>query len=181
MIDDALKALAAETGFSHAGALDAASIQLREEVRDMCAENKCKAFNTNWSCPPACGTLAECGARLRLFRRGIILQTSGCLEDSFDYEAMERLGREHASCMAAFSRKIKPFVSPVLMLGAGACRRCETCSYPGAPCRFPDEMFSSMEAYGMVVSDVCRDNGMRYYYGPNTLTYVGCVLFNASP
>jgi hypothetical protein len=34
-----------------------------------------------------------------------------------------------------------------------------------------------MEAYGMVVSDVCRDSGIPYYYGSGTLTYVGCVLF----
>jgi hypothetical protein len=33
-----------------------------------------------------------------------------------------------------------------------------------------------MEAMGMVVSDVCRANNLPYYYGPNTLTYVGCVL-----
>jgi hypothetical protein len=33
-----------------------------------------------------------------------------------------------------------------------------------------------MEALGMIVSDVCKDNNLPYYYGPNTLTYVGCVL-----
>jgi hypothetical protein len=35
-----------------------------------------------------------------------------------------------------------------------------------------------MEAYGMVVNEVCRDSGLPYYYGPETLTFVGCVLFN---
>jgi hypothetical protein len=34
-----------------------------------------------------------------------------------------------------------------------------------------------MEAYGMIVSDVCKANGIPYYYGPNTLTYCACVLF----
>ena len=32
------------------------------------------------------------------------------------------------------------------------------------------------EAYGMVVSEVCKKNDIPYYYGPGTLTYVGCVL-----
>ena len=33
-----------------------------------------------------------------------------------------------------------------------------------------------MEGLGMIVSDVCKANGMKYYYGPGTLTYTGCVL-----
>ncbi|MDR0628659.1 MAG: DUF2284 domain-containing protein [Treponema sp.] len=34
-------------------------------MRDVCAVNKCMAYGTNWSCPPACGTLEECEARIR--------------------------------------------------------------------------------------------------------------------
>jgi predicted metal-binding protein len=53
---------------------------------------------------------------------------------------------------------------------------CKTCTYPDAPCRFPEKMSASMEALGMVVSDVCKDNKLPYYYGAGTLTFVGCVL-----
>jgi hypothetical protein len=28
----------------------------------------------------------------------------------------------------------------------------------------------------MMVSDVCRANGMDYYHGKGTLTYTGCFL-----
>jgi hypothetical protein len=35
-----------------------------------------------------------------------------------------------------------------------------------------------MEGYGMVVSDVCRDNALPYYYGPNTITYTACALLD---
>ncbi len=65
-----------------------------------------------------------------------------------------------------------------MIIGTGACTRCEKCTYPDKPCRFPDKMTSSMEALGMVVSDVCRDNGIPYYYGQGTITYVGCVLID---
>ena len=34
-----------------------------------------------------------------------------------------------------------------------------------------------MEAYGLFVTQVCRDNNMKYYYGPKIITYTGCVLF----
>ena len=33
-----------------------------------------------------------------------------------------------------------------------------------------------MEAYGLVVSQVCQDSGLPYYYGPRTITYTACVL-----
>ena len=28
----------------------------------------------------------------------------------------------------------------------------------------------------MIVSDVCKANNMKYYYGAGTLTYTGCIL-----
>ena len=33
-----------------------------------------------------------------------------------------------------------------------------------------------MEAYGMLVLEVCKDNHLGYYYGPNTIAYTGCFL-----
>jgi hypothetical protein len=42
-------------------------------------------------------------------------------------------------------------------------------------------MYSSMEAYGMVVNEICGDSGIPYYYGPGTLTFVGCVLYSPVP
>ena len=33
-----------------------------------------------------------------------------------------------------------------------------------------------MEACGLFVSKVCEDSGMRYYYGPRTITFSCCVL-----
>ena len=64
----------------------------------------------------------------------------------------------------------------MLALGAGCCTQCAVCSYPDSPCRFPEKMVSSMEAYGMLVLEVCQKNGMAYYYGPNTIAYTSCFL-----
>jgi hypothetical protein len=33
-----------------------------------------------------------------------------------------------------------------------------------------------MEAYGLLVTQICTDNGMKYYYGPDTLAYTSCFL-----
>jgi predicted metal-binding protein len=171
-----VKELALSCGFSHAGPMDADTIRLRTEVRDACAVNKCHAYDTNWACPPGCGTLEECETRIRKYKKGVLLQTTGYLEDSMDSETMMQTGMAHGEHMNAFSDKIKQLYPGSMIIGAGACMRCKKCTYPDEPCRFPDKMSSSMEAYGMVVSDVCKDNNLPYYYGKDTLTYTGCVL-----
>ncbi|MDR2798733.1 MAG: DUF2284 domain-containing protein [Treponema sp.] len=173
---EAVHALALSCGFSHVGDLDAGTIRVRTEVRDSCEENKCRAYRTNWACPPGCGTLGECEQRIRNYRQGLILQTTGMLEDSLDYESMERIALEHGKNLDAFRGRIQIRYPSCLVIGAGACRRCEECTYPHEPCRFPKQMICSMEAMGMLVSEVCKDNKLPYYYGPNTLTYIGCVL-----
>ena len=64
----------------------------------------------------------------------------------------------------------------LLALGAGTCTRCKECTYPDAPCRFPDKRVSSMEACGLVVMDTCKANGLGYYYGPQSIAYTSCFL-----
>ena len=54
--------------------------------------------------------------------------------------------------------------------------RCGKCAYP-EPCRFPEKACSSMEGYGLFVTQVCRDNGAQYYHGEGTVTYTACILF----
>ena len=61
-------------------------------------------------------------------------------------------------------------------LGAGGCTICSKCTYPDEPCRFPDKMISSMEAYGMLVLDICKKSGLTYYYGADKMAYNSCFL-----
>ena len=164
-------------GFSNAAILDVSTIRVVTAVRDTCASDKCKRYNKNWACPPACGTLEECEARLRRFDYGIIVQTTGKLENSFDYEGIMSLHDQHDKNISGFYKLLKEKnYKELIPLGAGGCKICEKCSCPDSPCRFPDLMITSMEAYGMIVSEVCRLNNIPYYYGEGTLTYVGCYL-----
>jgi len=168
-----IEALAKEAGFTHMGPLDPRTIELKEQVRQMCAA--CGRHGKCWSCPPACGTLEECTARVEKYQHGILVQTVGELEDEFDGEAMMETQQLQKERFEKLCELLKDY--DTLNLGAGSCTLCKTCAYPDAPCRFPEKMVSSMEAYGIVVADVCRENGLPYYYGKNTIAYCCCVLF----
>lgn len=168
--------LARELGFSTAAPLDVSKLQAREDVRAMCASDRCHAYGHNWTCPPECGPLDACQARMLGYAHGILVQTVGHMQKDIDsrcYRETERAHMEHFRTFAAQMRAVYP---DALCLGAGGCRICKKCAYP-EPCRFPEKAYSSMEGYGLFVTQVCRDNGLDYYYGPRTITYTACVLF----
>ena len=175
MTVEELIALAKEYGFETAAALKVETLISREEVRDMCAANTCHAYGSNWSCPPACGTIAQCSEKMKKYSRGILVQTIGELEDSWDFEGIQDAAHKHSARFRAIALRLWKDGVTVLPLTAGACSICDKCAYP-EPCRFPDKAFSSMEAYGLLVNQVCTDNGVPYNYGSERIAYSGCLL-----
>lgn len=165
-----------EAGFTEVNELSVSTIVLMQEVRDMCAANTCGQYGVKWSCPPGCGTLEECEEKVRKYTKGLIVQTVGQLEDSMDYETMVETEQAHKKNFMTYLEILKAKYPNLLPINAGCCTNCITCTYPDEPCRFPDKAMASMEAYGMLVSQVCTDNGVKYNYGPNTLAYTSCYL-----
>lgn len=168
--------IAAESGFTNWAPLAIATIELKEEVRAMCANNACGQYGKRWSCPPGCGTLEECAKQLQNYSYGILVQTVGDVEDSFDFESMMEIETVHKTHFKEMYSKLREQTPNVLALGSGCCTHCTTCTYPDKPCRFPDEKISSMEAYGMLVLEVCKANNLPYYYGSDKIAYTSCFM-----
>ena len=169
--------LARELGFEHCGAFDAAGLEFREDVRAMCADGRCRRYGRSWSCPPAIGSVARLEARARKFSRGVLVQTTGALDGDFDAEGIRAAEAVHKRRFAALARQCGAiFGEGCLPMGAGSCTLCVKCTYPARPCRYPARVFPSMEAYGLLVADVCALAGLKYYYGPGTITYSSCIL-----
>lgn len=173
---DKLAALAKASGFSAWAPLNIATIELKPEVREMCASNACGQYDKRWSCPPGCGALEDCAAQLKGFTHGILVQTYGDVEDGFDFEAMMEIEAEHKQNFQEMYESLRDSVENILALGAGCCTQCAKCTYPDEPCRFPDKQVASMEAYGMLVLEVCKANGLQYYYGADKMAYTSCFL-----
>lgn len=176
MTYEQLSKMAEEAGFSAWTPLDVSTIELKPEVRDMCAVNSCGQYCKRWSCPPGCGSLEECTAELKGYTRGILVQTYGEIEDGFDFEAMMEIEADHKDHFADMRDALRDAGADILALGAGCCTVCAKCTYPDEPCRFPEKKISSMEAYGMVVLEVCKANGLTYYYGADKMAYTSCFL-----
>ena len=110
------------------------------------------------------------------YKKGILVQTVTELEDEFDWDGMIKAQNRHQEHFHLFLEKLCAFNPEFLPLGTVCCMICKTCSYPDAPCRFPEKMVSSMEAYGVLVLEVCKTNDLPYYYGADTMTYTSCFL-----
>ena len=162
---------------SHAGVFPADRLKFRTEVRDMCADNKCGRYDRSWSCPPACGSLEELKEKAAAFSWGLLVQVTGQMEDDFDVETIEESEEKMRKAFLELCDRLIDAGEICFPMGAGTCTRCAACTYPDAPCRFPEKVFPSMEACGLWVSEVCEMAGIPYYYGKGTITYSCCVLF----
>lgn len=179
MTKEAAAALAEEIGFAGRGIFETRKLNFLKEVRDMCKANKCGNYGRLWTCPPACGTLADSRKKAKQFQWGIVLQTTAQMEDEFDGEAIEEAQVTQRERFLQYVGRLRDMGEEAFLpMGSGGCgQQCSACTYPDAPCRFPDRAFTSMEAYGLLVTDVCKSADTPYYYGRNTVTFTSCVLF----
>lgn len=178
-----LESEVARAGFDAAGRVSAAALQVRDEVRGMCAAGRCHRYGSNWACPPACGELDEFRALLASCSSGLVFQTVGKLEDEFDGEAMmeaEALHKQRIESLVDALDAKGMFPERCVVLAAGTCTRCKPCAYP-QPCRFPERRLVSMEAAGLLVTDACMAAGVPYNHGPLTIAYTSCVLLRHDP
>lgn len=169
--------LARACGHTAAVPLEPATLRFLPQVREMCRADRCLSYGRNWTCPPACGPVEAFAARAAACRQGMLVQTVGSLADSFDWNGMQAAEALHKRAFSALLARLREQDIPFFALGAGACTLCKTCTYPGAPCRFPERAVPSMEAAGLWVSDVCEKNALRYDYSPGGAAFTSCVLF----
>lgn len=168
--------IAKECGFKIAEPMDPSKLIFLPAVRDMC--KACKQYGLKWVCPPGCGTIDEMPARYHRFRDGVLFQTVWNLEDEFDLDGMMRSAEDHKNAISKLLTTLASLDEEVLPFGNDGCSYCKECTYPNAPCRFPEKAYPSLEAVGLMVGDVCKDNNVPYYYGRNTVALTGAFLFN---
>ncbi len=152
-----------------------AELSFQEEVVGMCKQNYCGMYGKTWTCPPAVGSLSALKEKCLAYENAFVFTTKHDLEDSFDIEGMTLAREKHAVMEKEILSALQG--QPFLFLGAGACNVCKTCTYPTAPCRFPDQAKTSMEACGINVVELAKEVHINYVNGANTVTYFSLILY----
>jgi predicted metal-binding protein len=173
---ETLEQLAKQIGFDFYAKVNMDALIVRQEVRAMCSADRCSRYGKSWSCPPACGTPEVAERRMKTYRNGILVQTTMRLKDDFDMDGMKACEVLHKKRFRTLARQAKQLNTACMPMASGSCTICRKCTCPDRPCRYPDQMYPSMEAYGLWVSDVCIQSGLLYNHGPKTITYTACIL-----
>ncbi len=166
-----------DQGLNQYAFIDPKELPFSQDVRDMCAQNACGRHGTNWQCPPGAGELEVLEAKAKSYTDGLLFNVVYPLEDSYDFEGMMAAKDKFTETCGALLRIVRNHFPQSFVMGAGGCSLCEKCTYPDAPCRYPDKAIASMEACGIDVYTTSKKFGFEYINGQNTVTYFGIVFF----
>ncbi|MFA7076597.1 MAG: DUF2284 domain-containing protein [Candidatus Izemoplasmatales bacterium] len=157
--------------------VDPQTIVFRDEYAQKCAMNYCGRYNRSWSCPSAIGDVNLLRKKVLSFKHAILYSKITELEDPYDVESMDKGRNNIMNDTLNLLELLKNYSERFYILSAGSCSICSKCTYPDLPCRFPARMLISLEALGIDVALLAKNNDMKYYNGVNTVTYFSIVFF----
>ncbi|MEJ2157543.1 MAG: DUF2284 domain-containing protein [Desulfobacteraceae bacterium] len=149
-----------------------------DEVRDLCKKNTCRMYGTSWACPPAVGRIEECKAQCLRYQHAFLFTTLSKTKNKFDLEGWKRAHLAHEKITDEVAEVFRFYDTDALVLSAEGCRLCKKCTYPESPCTFPDRMHPATEGFGILVIQQAKACGIKYYNGPNTVTYFSMDFLN---
>ncbi len=155
--------------------INSAEIPFSQSVVDACKANLCGRYGTCWTCPPGVGEWQELEKKIKGYKNALVFTCKYDLEDSFDYEGMVEGMQNTKNILVDICERVRNDGIEYMALGCEGCSLCEKCTYPDAPCRFPEIAVSSVEACGISVVELSKRIGINYSNGSNTVTYF-CIL-----
>ncbi len=177
-IQDTIRLQKEALGIHEYAFMNTGDLVFSQGVRNLCEMNSCGEYGKTWACPPGVGTMEECQSKLLRYQHFFVFTTLHPLEDSYDFEGMMEGKERHRERCPAIAALFEKEYQDVFILSAEGCGRCERCTYPDAPCRFPDTLYPSIESYCVEVNRLAASAGIHYINGANTVTYFGCIFYD---
>lgn len=157
--------------------LSTEEIRTFPRVREIC-QTECERYGSTWACPPAVGSLEECGARIRAYPRGILFSSVAEVSDLLDMKELLSTRQAHEELSTRIGEYVEALGYEVFILSTESCDICEECAYKrGEACVHPRRMHPCLESHGVMVYDLCEENGMEYQLGGNAILWFSLVLF----
>ncbi len=157
--------------------IDACEIPFDEKSRQYCSANLCGEYGRTWTCPPAAGETAECIERVKSFDKAFVFTHKGFIADMKDSLQIDILRNETMGILYSVCEKLRKDGVCHLALGCSGCKFCEKCTYPDAPCRFPEKAVYPAEAFCVDVASLAEKVGFEYLAGENIVTFFCIILF----
>ncbi len=148
------------------------------KCRELCEQNLCGEYNVTWGCPPGVGAPSDCLNKVKRYSNAAIIIKEYKNIDLKDRELVGTIANDHQEMCRRFSNALKNDGYDVLALADGGCKYCGDCTYPDDPCRYPDQMVSSISCYGILMEDYMRSQGIDFTFEDNGMTLYGLILYN---
>ena len=156
--------------------IDTDELVFSQRVRYIC-ETECPMYNTTWACPPAVGSVDACRERVMAFEEGLLIATITEVSDIANIEETLATRADHEEITRQVLMMVRQQAAQTLTLSTEACAHCEHCTWPDAPCRFPDRMFPCVESHGILVTDLAEKHGIDFLAGGNVVTWFSLILY----
>ena len=145
-------------------------------VRYVC-ETECPQYGKSWACPPGVGGVEACRERCQRYPHALLITSMTEVSDMENMEELLSTRKEHEE----LTRRIKDLFikqhQELLVLSTESCALCEDCTWPDAPCRFPQRMLPCMEGYGILVTGLAERCGITFLNGNNLVTWFSLILY----
>lgn len=156
--------------------IDTGELLFSERVRYIC-RTECPMYDTTWACPPAVGSVAACQRRVMAFDEGLLIATATEVGDIADIQQTLATRADHEAVTRQALDMVRAQAAQTLTLSTEACAHCEHCTWPDAPCRFPDRMFPCVESHGILVTDLVEKHGIDFLEQGNIVTWFSLILY----
>lgn len=176
-IHDKINEFLATDAIHQSALISPTEIPFSEQVREACKLNYCGRYGVCWTCPPGVGEWEMLRDRYLSYSHAMVFTTLHNIEDSFDIDGMNEARKIHEVAEESLLSSISAWKGSFELLGTGSCKICGKCTYPDAPCRFPDKARNSVEACGIDVVALSKKIGINYFNGVNTVTYFSILLY----
>lgn len=164
MKEERILKTAKDIGFDNFRIIDVRHLQFDSSFRKFCEDNACGNYDSNYSCPPSCGTPEELKKKTEKFNQVLVLQTITPVRDIADGEETKEIKHRHNQMTWRLLETLSDGWRDYLAAMAGPCGLCEPCAKEnGEPCLFPEKKASCMSAYCINVEALAAYCGFPYW------------------
>ena len=156
--------------------IDTSELVFTDRVRHIC-RTECPMYGKSWACPPAVGEVEECRRRCLAFDHALLISTIAEVNDIADIDETLATRAPHEEITRQVQQMVREQSAQTMVLSTEACAHCEHCTYPNAPCRFPEKMYPCVESHGILVTELAEQHGIDFLAGGNIVTWFSLIFY----